>query len=203
MDAPAFEPRGNATLAPRHRAAAAGDAGLRARLGNFVLQVPLPTPPRARSRFVPFLGSLGRHTLRCRSWPPSWPDAGAFRVHARAHAGSPPLRSCAPQHARVLAGEVQAGPLVLFPLCPTLSRHAPLLAMPPWPYHGGLPCARGCRGVERPPQVVLCTPHRQPLRTPHASVPGRGFHVRRRPFCADPSSATSYAAPPLCGQLRA
>jgi hypothetical protein len=33
MDAPAFEPRGNATLAPRRRAAAAGDAGHRARLG--------------------------------------------------------------------------------------------------------------------------------------------------------------------------
>jgi hypothetical protein len=67
MDAPVFEPRGNATLAPRHRAAAAGDAGLLAKLGGFLLQVPLPTPPRACSRFVPILGSLGRHAVRRRS----------------------------------------------------------------------------------------------------------------------------------------
>jgi hypothetical protein len=42
-----------------------------------------------------------------------------------------------------------------------------------------------------------------PCAHPHASVPGRGFHVRRRPFCAGPSSAASYSTPPLCGQLRA
>jgi hypothetical protein len=33
VDAPAFEPRGNAILASRRRATAAGDAGHRARLG--------------------------------------------------------------------------------------------------------------------------------------------------------------------------
>jgi hypothetical protein len=42
-----------------------------------------------------------------------------------------------------------------------------------------------------------------PCAHPHASVPGRGFHVRHRPFCAGSSSVASYAAPPLCGQLRA
>jgi hypothetical protein len=43
----------------------------------------------------------------------------------------------------------------------------------------------------------------EPCAHPHASVPGRGFHVRCRPFCVGPSSVASYAAPPLCGQLRA
>jgi hypothetical protein len=94
MDAPAFEPRGNAMLAPRHRAAA-GDAGLRARLGSFLLQVLLPTPPRARSRFVPFLGSLGRHIVRRRSWPPLWPGVGAF---AFMHAPKQARRPCAVVH---------------------------------------------------------------------------------------------------------
>jgi hypothetical protein len=45
-----------------------------------------------------------------------------IRVHACTQAGSPPLRGCAPQHARILAGEVQAGPLVLFPLRRTSPR---------------------------------------------------------------------------------
>jgi hypothetical protein len=95
MDAPAFEPRGYATLVPHHRAAAAGDAGLQARLGSFLLQVLLPTPPRARSRFVPFLGSLGCHAMRRRSWPPSWPGAGAF---AFMHAPMQARRPCAVVH---------------------------------------------------------------------------------------------------------
>jgi hypothetical protein len=49
MDAPAFEPRGNAVV--RHRAAvlAAGDAGLRARLGFFFLQVSLSSSLRVCS----------------------------------------------------------------------------------------------------------------------------------------------------------
>jgi hypothetical protein len=42
-----------------------------------------------------------------------------------------------------------------------------------------------------------------PCAHPHASVPGRGFHVCCHPFCIGPSSAASYATPPLCGQLQA
>jgi hypothetical protein len=34
------------------------------------LQVPLPSPLRARSCFVPFLGSLGRLAVHHRSGPP-------------------------------------------------------------------------------------------------------------------------------------
>jgi hypothetical protein len=60
MDAPAFEPRGNAVVRHRVAALAAGDAGLRARLGFFFLQVPLWSLPYARSCFVLFLISLGR-----------------------------------------------------------------------------------------------------------------------------------------------
>jgi pyruvate/2-oxoglutarate dehydrogenase complex dihydrolipoamide acyltransferase (E2) component len=56
-------------------------------------------------------------------------------VHTRAHAGSPALCSCAPQHARIVAGEVQAGPLVLFPLFQTSPRccapaHRAAMALP-------------------------------------------------------------------------
>jgi hypothetical protein len=45
VDAPAFEPRWNA----QSLRAATGDAGLRARLGQTRLQVPLPSSTRARS----------------------------------------------------------------------------------------------------------------------------------------------------------
>jgi hypothetical protein len=78
-----------------HRAAAASDAGLRAKLGSFLLQVPLPTPPRTRSRFVPFLHSLSRHAMQRRSWPPSWLSAGAFMF---AHAPMQARRPCAVVH---------------------------------------------------------------------------------------------------------
>jgi hypothetical protein len=49
VDAPTFEPRGNANVRHRAAALAAGDAGLRARLGFFFLQMPLPSSSRARS----------------------------------------------------------------------------------------------------------------------------------------------------------
>jgi hypothetical protein len=48
MDALAFESRGDALFKLSRRAAAAGDAGHRARLGNRFLQVPLPSSPRAQ-----------------------------------------------------------------------------------------------------------------------------------------------------------
>jgi hypothetical protein len=58
MDAPAFEPRGNAVVRHRDVVLAASDAGLRARLGFFFLQVSLSSlfvpsrshaPPHARA----------------------------------------------------------------------------------------------------------------------------------------------------------
>jgi hypothetical protein len=111
---PAFEPRGNATLAPRCHAAAAGDAGHRARLGSILLQVPLTTPPRARSCFVPFLGSLGRLAVRRRSGPPPWPSHrhAHARVPVKSHASS---HSRARLHARAPTWEVKAEPLAPFP----------------------------------------------------------------------------------------
>jgi hypothetical protein len=60
VDAPTFEPRGNAVVRHRIATLAAGDVGLRARLGFFFLQVPLWSPPRECSCFVMFLVSLGR-----------------------------------------------------------------------------------------------------------------------------------------------
>jgi hypothetical protein len=53
---PAFEPRRIAITPCRScRHAAAGDAGLRARLGRFLVQVPPPPSPQARTRAAVFL----------------------------------------------------------------------------------------------------------------------------------------------------
>jgi hypothetical protein len=89
------------------------NAGLRARLGSILLQVPLPTSPHTRRCFVPFLGSLGRHAVRRHSGPPSWPS----RRHAHTHApviSHAPSHSRAPPQARTPTWEVKGGPLVLF-----------------------------------------------------------------------------------------
>jgi hypothetical protein len=115
VDALAFEPRGK-SAAILHRVAvhAAGDAGHRARLGTILLQVPLPTPRRARSCFVPFLGSLGRLVVRRYSGLTSWPS------HRHAHARVPvishaPSRSRAPPHERAPTWEFKAEPLAPCP----------------------------------------------------------------------------------------
>jgi hypothetical protein len=49
VDAPAFELRGDAAIRHRAAALATADAGLRARLGFFFLQMSLPSSSRARS----------------------------------------------------------------------------------------------------------------------------------------------------------
>jgi hypothetical protein len=108
------------------------------------LQVPPPSPTHARHQLT-LPCSFGRRCAtavlaRCRR----------IRVHARSRAGSPPLRRCAPQHARVLAEEVEAGHLAFFPYVGPRHDVVPRLATPPWPRHGGLPHARGCREEERP-----------------------------------------------------
>jgi hypothetical protein len=100
----------------------------------------------------------------------------------------PPLHSCAPPHARVLTGEVKAGPLasLFFPCARPRRDIAPLLAVPPWPspWRFALctrPQGRGAPSLW-PFSARLATIFRPQL---HVSVPGRGSpvcrHLWRRP----------------------
>jgi hypothetical protein len=149
--------RGRTPDAPR-RHAAAGHAGHRAKLGRVFLQVPPPSPTRARR--LPSLAPLavGSHPVlaaavaRCRSI--------RVRVRARVRASRNALaQACTPERAcRSPRGE--AGPLAPS-LAPDL-QFALLSAAPPWPRRGGLPRARGHRGGSAALLTGECTLRHRP-----------------------------------------
>jgi hypothetical protein len=107
VDAPAFEPRENRVAAPRHRAATAGDAGHRARLGRSFLQVPPPSPTSARC--LPSLALLAVVSHPVLAAAVARHRHVRVRVRARVRASNDAPRSSAPQHARALALEARLG----------------------------------------------------------------------------------------------
>jgi hypothetical protein len=179
VDILAFEPRENRVAAPRHRAAAAGDAGHRARLGRAFLQVPPPSPTRACR--LPRLALLAvvSHPVLAAAVARRRRIRVRVRVRARVRVSHDALaQACTPACARLSPGG-EAGPLA--PSLASDLQFALLSAAPQWPRRGGLPCARGRRGGSAALLAGECTLlHRPPF--PRAFEPSCGRLVRRHPW---------------------